>query len=109
MRITKMCDWDKEQANAIRKMALIALLDAGLPQSLSAKNAVSVKHNNTKHNKTSSPCNCFNDSVIFLKLICVLNTLLERIKKKRWDREKSKILKYQIKLDTVLIYHISEF
>lgn len=30
MRITKMCDWDKEQANAIRKMALIDLLDAGL-------------------------------------------------------------------------------
>ena len=83
MRITKMWDWDKEQANAIRKMALIDLLDAGLPQTLSVK--VSVKHNNMKHNKTGSPCNCFNNSVIFLKLICVLNALLERTEKQmRW-------------------------
>ena len=95
MRITKMWDWDKEQANAIRKMALIDLLDAGLPQTLSAKNAVSVKHNNTKHNKTSSPCNCFNDSVIFLKLICVLNALLGRMKKK--DEMGKKIKSLNIK------------
>lgn len=108
MRIIKMCDWDKERANAIAKVALIDLPDAGLPQTLSAKKAVSVKYNNMKHNKKSSPCNCFNNSVIFLKLICVLNTLLEGIEK-QMNGGKNKILKYQIKLDIVLTYHTSEF
>lgn len=108
MRIIKLCDWDKERANAITKVALIDLLDAELPQTLSAKKAVSVKHNNMKHIKRSSPCNCFHNSVIFLKLICVLNALLEGIEK-QMNGGKNKILKYQIKLDTVLTYHISEF
>lgn len=89
-------------------MALIDLLDAGLPQTLSAKKAESVKPSNTKHNKRCSPCNCFNNSVIFPKPICVLNALLEGIEK-QMNGGKNKILKYQIKLDTVLVYHISEF
>ena len=44
-------------AKAVGKMALIDLLDAGLPQNLQfVKNAVSAKHNKVKHNEMKCAC-----------------------------------------------------
>lgn len=69
-----------ERENAIRKTAADRLDRCKVATNIQfVKNAQSAKYNKMKHNKMSSLCNCFNSFVIFLKLSCVLNTLLERI------------------------------